>query len=802
MSLSLALSSSLSSIKVAQESIAVHSHNIANADTEGYIRQQVEQTSLSISGVGQGVAIKGITTDLDYFLQSSLREQTSKYSASTTEADFATRIQNLYGKPDGNNLSADLTNFFNSFQQLSSNIDNFSLKQNATNSLSELLDKISYISSNLQNERFKADQKLSSDIATINSLVTETNKLNNLILKFPKDTSGYAEIEQERETALQKISEYIDISVVYNKDNQAYIYTGKGAALLDHYPYTIEYEAVSSVDTFKNELPLNAILVRPSTGNIKSSTHNSIDTALVTKGISGKSGSIVSSISSGNLESYIKLRDEIIPNLLSQLDSLSFSLTNEVNKIHNNGASFPPPGILTGTTEVSYNSKLFFEGNVRIAVLNDDGTPVESPYEDEEFFRPLNIDLSSLTNNSDNGKFTVKNLINEINYFYGPPQNRVAVGDLRNINFVSRNTTTDSNSSNAVFDFELDSISQEGATFTVENISISNGAVITKNFPTDPINVEGGDLFRTKGSNSVEIDFTNASGGPYTLTASVKVENEDGSLHTADINYIINADGNEDINHRFLIDGLTKTSDEDSNAVFIEAPVSNRFAIAEIVNSEGNIISDNYEKGFLQIRTADNTNTSIVIDELDSKNIDLNSPEGLKNRRLSHFFGLNNIIKDNLYVKNSSQEISLEKEIASNPTLLSTGKLSLSNQEKSLYTYELGSGDNRVLLDISSLNNNSVRFQSSQSIPSVTTTFSNYTADVISFVSTYSYNTDSEEKTEELALLGLKETFNADFGVDSDIELASIIELENNFRASVQIISMVRELFNVLANSF
>lgn len=799
MSLSSALKISLSGTHVSEAAIATHSHNIANSATEGYIRQQIEQVSITTAGTGQGSSIEGIKTDIDYFLQSSMREKISDYNCSNSSLEFANRIQNLYGQPNDDNLSKDLNNFFNAFQSLSSDIDNFSLKQNAVDSLEQLLNKISSISSGLQNERFKADQKISNEINTINNLILETASLNQIILKFPEHSAGFAEIEQERENTLQEISSYIDISVINNKNNQVYIYTGKGATLLDQYPHSIDYQAAGSVDVFKEEGALSPILVKDFNENPNLKNVN-INPVLVTGGVSGTGTSL---IKSGSLKSYIELRDVVIPELINQLDSLSFTLTNEVNKIHNNGASASPAQSLTGTTEISPSTELLFSGNARIAIINEDGTPANSRYPDEQFIRPLNLDLSSLSNGD--GKLTVQTLVDEINNFYGPPQNRVTLGDLRNINLASRNPELNNSTDNAVFDFELDSIAKEACSFSVKNVSVSGGATISNNFPTTPIEIEGGDLFRTQGNNSFAIDFTTGSGGPYTVTTSIEVVNKDGTIHAADITYVVNADNTENVNKRFPPSSAIKTSSPESRAIFIEAPSSRRFAVAEIVNANGDVVNNN-ESGFLKIRTLDGSNLGIAIDELDSKNIDLNSPEGLKDRGLSHFFGLNNLIKDNLYLKNSSQDISIEARISDNLLLLSTAKLSLSKQpidkDKALYTYEVGSGDNRIPLDLSSLNSKNIKFSNLTTIPGIETTFKNYTADIISFVSRYSHKKDSEEKVEELALLGLKETFNSNFGVNTNDELAKIIELDNNFRASAKVISIVQELFDVLSNIF
>ena len=68
MSLTLALNNALSGLRVNQQSLAVLAQNIANANTEGYTRKVVDQSSVVIDGVGSGVRVDDISRKVDQFL--------------------------------------------------------------------------------------------------------------------------------------------------------------------------------------------------------------------------------------------------------------------------------------------------------------------------------------------------------------------------------------------------------------------------------------------------------------------------------------------------------------------------------------------------------------------------------------------------------------------------------------------------------------------------------------------------------------------------------------------------------------
>ena len=121
MSLTQALVSAMSGLKVNQSSLALVSANVANAGTPGYVRKTVNQVAVAGNGTGIGVRISAIQRELDSYVQTQLRTENSGASYATTRADMFTRLQNVYGTPgaDGS-LDSVFNNFNQSLQVLSS----------------------------------------------------------------------------------------------------------------------------------------------------------------------------------------------------------------------------------------------------------------------------------------------------------------------------------------------------------------------------------------------------------------------------------------------------------------------------------------------------------------------------------------------------------------------------------------------------------------------------------------------------------------------------------------------------------
>lgn len=80
------LSNAISGLQASQNALRTAGHNISNANTDGYSRQQVEYStrpaqSIGSAGfIGNGVSTTSIERVVDQFINGQLRMDTSAYS--------------------------------------------------------------------------------------------------------------------------------------------------------------------------------------------------------------------------------------------------------------------------------------------------------------------------------------------------------------------------------------------------------------------------------------------------------------------------------------------------------------------------------------------------------------------------------------------------------------------------------------------------------------------------------------------------------------------------------------------------
>ena len=94
-----------------------------------------------------------------------------------------------------------------------------------------------------------------------------------------------------------------------------------------------------------------------------------------------------------------------------------------------------------------------------------------------------------------------------------------------------------------------------------------------------------------------------------------------------------------------------------------------------------------------------------------------------------------------------------------------------------------------------------ITFSAAGGIPGTKNTFNGYSSIIIGFVATTSVNFTSNAASAETGLEGLRELFQKSAGVNTDDELAQIIELENNYRASAKIINTIQKMLELLTTS-
>lgn len=318
MSLTLGLSTAISGLQVSQRSLDLISHNISNVNTEGFSRKTVNPESRVLAGRGAGVQIAGVGRTVDENLRRDLRTETSNWAKADTMGSYYSRIQDMFGRPaDNTTFSHKIAALGQAFETLTTTPDVTSAQWGVVSAANDLALSLNDVSKQLQTLRLSADKEITLAIQDINASLSNIQNLNEKIVREQAVGHEVGDLEDQRDLALSKISEYMDIQSFTRNDNTVVIFTGQGRTLLDNQTVDVSHIAANTIQSWMTK------------------AGNDIST------LSVSTNDITGELLSGRLKALVDMRDTVIPNLQAELDETAYQLKSELNRIHNQGASYP-----------------------------------------------------------------------------------------------------------------------------------------------------------------------------------------------------------------------------------------------------------------------------------------------------------------------------------------------------------------------------------------------------------------------------------------------------------------------------
>jgi flagellar hook-associated protein 1 FlgK len=222
-SLDIARLIAFSGISATELQIAVATSNVTNADTPGYTQKNANQESLVTGGIGTGVSITGITSNVDKLLLKSLIGATSDLGSADAVNSYMTELQQLYGTASssgtattGTSLANTLASFESALTSLAGTPSSVSLQAIAVSALDDVASQLRETSNGVQNLRANADQDISSAVDNINNDLQQISDLNVQIKQEAASGQSTADLEDKRNSALQDLSSLMNVSYFTN----------------------------------------------------------------------------------------------------------------------------------------------------------------------------------------------------------------------------------------------------------------------------------------------------------------------------------------------------------------------------------------------------------------------------------------------------------------------------------------------------------------------------------------------------------------------------------------------------------
>src|SRR5271170_2022444 len=233
MGLSQALSAALAGVNVTQQSLSVIAGNVANANTPGYVEEQLVQSESSTgSQSGSGVDTTGINRNLNTLLQGQLWTETSGGAYADMSAQMYQQVQQIYGTP-GSSTSFDAiyNNFTNSLQALSTSPSSYAAQSAVVGSAQAVAQNLNSMTSTVQQLRTQAEQGIANDVQAANTAMQQIAQINTQLQSTTSD-GAKATLQDQRDQDITQLAKLMDIRVVQNSNSQVSVFTGDGQQLV------------------------------------------------------------------------------------------------------------------------------------------------------------------------------------------------------------------------------------------------------------------------------------------------------------------------------------------------------------------------------------------------------------------------------------------------------------------------------------------------------------------------------------------------------------------------------------------
>ncbi|MCE5220778.1 MAG: flagellar hook-associated protein FlgK [Clostridium sp.] len=212
-------------LNVQQGAINTTSHNIANANTEGYSRQRAvaEATkpfggmsrfdTCSVGQVGTGAEITSIQRIRDYFIDYQVRNETGTSGYYTQTSETLSKVEDIFGEPSDTGIQELTNQFFNAFQEVSKSPDKTDVKTVAIKDASALADAINYTYNQLEKTCEDSQSLLQTNVTDVNSYLDQINELNKQIRSVSAVGQTANDLMDKRDNLLDKLSNEFGIKV-------------------------------------------------------------------------------------------------------------------------------------------------------------------------------------------------------------------------------------------------------------------------------------------------------------------------------------------------------------------------------------------------------------------------------------------------------------------------------------------------------------------------------------------------------------------------------------------------------------
>lgn len=228
-----------SALNASQAWISVTGNNIANADTEGYSRQYVDQRdAYSITSKpgaqAMGVNAQQVLRYYDAFLERSYVRQSTVSSRWDEQDTVLTSLESLFNEANRSGVNSSISQFFEAWQDLALYPDSTAHREALLSYADSMGDMFSSTVAGIKQIQAEMDVSIDAAVARVNEIAKSIADINKQITANTVDgISNPNDLYDERDRLVRELATYVDVETIDNGKGNFRVQLTTGQPLAD-----------------------------------------------------------------------------------------------------------------------------------------------------------------------------------------------------------------------------------------------------------------------------------------------------------------------------------------------------------------------------------------------------------------------------------------------------------------------------------------------------------------------------------------------------------------------------------------
>jgi flagellar hook-associated protein 1 FlgK len=229
----------ITGLNAAQAGLITTGHNISNAATPGFTRQQVilgtNDPQLTGAGfLGQGARVETVRRIYNQFLTAQVMEAQTQSAEYSIYAEQIGALDNLLADAQAG-LSPTMSDFFSALQSVSSSPTSLASRQSAISSAQSMTARFNALDLRMDQIREGINGEISGAVAQINELASQVARYNDQIV-VAQSTTGSNRLANDmldsRDKMITQLNELVRVTQLQQSDGSINLFIGNGQPIV------------------------------------------------------------------------------------------------------------------------------------------------------------------------------------------------------------------------------------------------------------------------------------------------------------------------------------------------------------------------------------------------------------------------------------------------------------------------------------------------------------------------------------------------------------------------------------------